>query len=84
MMSMAKDESQKHALHPSNKDTQSQATQSGFRAQASDHPLDAASNAPQQKSDSRGSGNKENIGFVDQVGGQSGSAQHFQEKDKKS
>ncbi|KAF9466502.1 hypothetical protein BDZ94DRAFT_1157837 [Collybia nuda] len=82
-----KNESQGHVKDPSNahkKDPQSQAAQSGEKARSpSNQALDAASPHEKQKPQEIGGGNKEGIGFVDQVGGQSASARHFEEKGTK-
>lgn len=76
-------ESQGHVTDPSNahkKDPQSQAAQSGSEARSSsNNALDSASPHAKQKPHETGSGNKEGIGLVDQVGGQSASARHFEE-----
>ena len=60
---------------------QSQAAQSGFDARMSEHPYDAAS--PQRGTKamcSSGGGNPEQIGFAEQVGSQSATADYFVRK----
>ncbi|KAL0950408.1 hypothetical protein HGRIS_010365 [Hohenbuehelia grisea] len=61
-------------------DPYAQARLAGLAARNSSnsHPLDAASPHAQYKPYIKGSGNKEQIGFVDQVGGQSFTADHFE------
>ncbi|KAJ8516692.1 hypothetical protein ONZ45_g6037 [Pleurotus djamor] len=61
-------------------DPHAQAINAGKEARRTEnmHPLDAASPNPQYKPYIKGSGNQEQIGFVDQVGGQSCSADYFE------
>jgi hypothetical protein len=80
-------ESQGHVIDPSNKhkkDPQSQSAHAGSKARSSsNHALDAASPHHKQKPERTGSGNKEGIGMIDQVGSQSASGSHFEVKDAK-
>ncbi|KAF9011297.1 hypothetical protein BDQ17DRAFT_1233721, partial [Cyathus striatus] len=75
-------ESKGHVIDPKNKhksDVQAEAAKAGGNARsAANDSLDAASPNPKQKPKNTGSGNPEGIGFVEQVGGASASAQHFE------
>ncbi|TFK18188.1 hypothetical protein FA15DRAFT_269833 [Coprinopsis marcescibilis] len=66
--------------HKQSGNVQAQYSQSGHEAKdRSESTLDAASKRAKVKPSSSGKGNPEGIGMVDQVGSQSGQAEHFDE-----
>ncbi|TFK40508.1 hypothetical protein BDQ12DRAFT_733742 [Crucibulum laeve] len=77
-----KGESQGHPNDPKNKhkkDTESQSVAAGKKARSgSNESIDSASPNAKQKPQNIGSGNPEGVGFVEQVGGASSTAQHFE------
>jgi hypothetical protein len=66
-------------------DVQSEAAQSGFDARNSDHPYDAASTKRGTKAAcASGGGNPELVGFAEQVGSQSATANEFAKRNNES
>lgn len=60
------------------KDPQAEAAHEGTKSRHSENPLDAASSQRGSKSASGTEGNPEKVGFVEQVGGQTASAEQFE------
>ncbi|KAH6913496.1 hypothetical protein BKA70DRAFT_1263037 [Coprinopsis sp. MPI-PUGE-AT-0042] len=77
-------QTQGHVTDPNNlhkRDMQGQSAKGGKEAhQKSDSPMDAASEKSQTGTKNFGKGNKEGVGFVDQVGSNSGTGNHFEKK----
>jgi hypothetical protein len=77
-------QSQGHVTDPNNvhkRDQQGQSVKGGKEAhQTSESPMDGASEKSQTGTKNFGKGNKEGVGFVDQVGSASGTGNHFEGK----